>query len=58
MYMNYIAIITKIKVIALLLNLKEQTNLSDFWVARNTKEEVYQQIIKDLQSAEAGIPLT
>jgi len=37
---------------------KPQTNPSDFLVARNSKEEVYQQIIKDLQSAEAGLPLT
>lgn len=37
---------------------KPQTNPSDFLVARNSKEEVYQQIIKDLQSAESGLPLT
>ena len=31
---------------------------NDFWGARNTKEEAYQQIVKDLRSAEAVLPLT
>lgn len=37
---------------------RQQVNPSEFLVPRNAKEEVYQQIIKDLQSAEAGLPLS